>query len=165
MTNKTKIVIGILLISAIIIAIVGIAGNIRKDDKEKKKDELEKMYEYFNQTNNSNDNQIENNAEGSKDETENNNNTVENINQNKNNTVIGKEEQDSKQASQNSANYEQKAIDMAKEEWGISINSYDFQITEKQSDTIYKVTVREQNGNKNAVAIYTIDVEKGTVKE
>ncbi len=165
MTNKTKIVIGILVISAIIIAIVGIAGNIRKDDKEKKKDELEKMYEYFNQTNNSNDNQIENNAEGSKDETENNNNTVENINQNKNNTVIGKEEQDSKQASQNSANYEQKAIDMAKEEWGISINSYDFQITEKQSDTIYKVTVREQNGNKNAVAIYTIDVEKGTVKE
>lgn len=165
MTNKTKIVIGILVISAIIIAIVGITGNIRKDDKEKKKDELEKMYEYFNQTNNSNDNQIENNAEGSKDETENNNNTVENINQNKNNTVIGKEEQDSKQASQNSANYEQKAIDMAKEEWGISINSYDFQITEKQSDTIYKVTVREQNGNKNAVAIYTIDVEKGTVKE
>ena len=54
---------------------------------------------------------------------------------------------------------------MAKEEWGISINSYDFQITEKQSDTIYKVTVREQNGNKNAVEIYTIDVEKGTVKE
>lgn len=165
MTNKTKIVIGILVISAIIIAIVGITGNIRKDDKEKKKDELEKMYEYFNQTNNSSDNQIENNGEGSKDETENNNNTVENINQNKNNTVIGKEEQDSKQASQNSANYEQKAIDMAKEEWGISINSYDFQITEKQSDTIYKVTVREQNGNKNAVAIYTIDVEKGTVKE
>lgn len=165
MTNKIKIIIGILVISAIIIAIVGVTGSIRKDDKEKKKDELTQMYEYFNQTDSSSDNEIENNTVGSKDETENSNNTVENNNQNKNNTVIGKEERDSKQASQNLANYEQKAIDMAKEEWGISVDSFDFDVIEKLSDTIYKVRVTEQNGSKKTVATYTVDVEKGTVKE
>ena len=60
--------------------------------------------------------------------------------------------------------YEQKAIEMAKKEWGISIDSYDFK-AKKESNTVFTVTVEEQNGNKYRVATYTVDVVAGTVVE
>lgn len=158
MTNKTKIIIGILVVSAIIISIVGITGTLKKKDDNESKDELSEIYEdYFNETNETTENEIKNNEEVNEIE----NNTVNN---NTKTPVIGREEQESKKEAANMVDYEQKAIEMAKKEWGISVDSYDFK-AKKESNTVYTVTVEEQNGNKYRVATYTVDVIAGTVVE
>lgn len=158
MTNKTKIIIGILVVSAIIISIVGITGTLKKKDDNESKDELSEIYEdYFNETNETTENEIKNNEEVNEIE----NNTVNN---NTKTPVIGREEQESKKEAANMIDYEQKAIEMAKKEWGISVDSYDFK-AKKESNTVYTVTVEEQNGNKYRVATYTVDVIAGTVVE
>ena len=76
--------------------------------------------------------------------------------------IIGKEEQES-----NTGNIEinnaQKAIELAKEEWAISVDFYNFQ-AELQSDGTYKVTV----SNKTTTAYitsYIVNIETNTVLE
>ncbi len=160
MTNKTKIIIGILVVAAIIIAIVGVTGNLKKKDDNENKDEFLEIYDYFNETNETSENNIEVNEEENKIE----NNTESNTSSNTQSSVIGREEQESKKEADNMVDYEQKAIEMAKEEWGISVDSYDFK-AKKESNTVYTVTVEEQNGNKYRLATYTVDVAAGTVVE
>ncbi|MCI8641719.1 MAG: hypothetical protein HFJ59_07650 [Clostridia bacterium] len=158
MNNRTKIIIGILIVVTIIIAIVGIIGNLKKEDKNENKEEFSEIYNYLNETNEIVENEIDNNEEVNENE----NNTVNN---NATNTpIIGKEEQESKKEADNMVDYEQKAIEMAKKEWGISVESYDF-VAKRESNTVYTVTVEEQNGNKYRLATYTIDVIAGTVVE
>lgn len=158
MTNKTKIIIGILIVTAIIIAIVGITSNLKIKDNNENKEEFSEIHNYFNETNEIVENEIDNNEETNEIE----NNTVNN-NATKTPT-IGREEQESKKEADNMVDYEQKAIEMAKKEWGISVDSYDFK-AKKESNTVYTVTVEEQNGNKYRLATYTVDVAAGTVVE
>ena len=161
MSNKTKIIIGILVVVAVIISIVGIIGNLKEKDNNENKDEFSEMYDYFNETNEDNEtseNQTENNEKANEIE----NNTVNNSTTNAH--IIGKEEQESKKEADKMVDYEQKAIEMAKKEWGISVESYDF-VAKRESNTVYTVTVEEQNGNKYRLATYTIDVIAGTVVE
>lgn len=156
MTNKTKIIIGILVVAAIIIAIVGVTGTFKKKYDNENKDEFSEIYDYFNETNELSENEVI----GNKQENEIDNNTSNNTQSN----IIGKEEQESKKEAANIVDYEQKAIEMAKKEWGISVDSYDFK-AKKESNTVYTVTVEEQNGNKYRLATYTVDVAAGTVVE
>lgn len=165
MTNKTKIIIAILIILAIVVAVFGIVNsNKDENDTNKKQDELDNMLEYFNKTDNNNT-QI-NNMEIENDL------LVENIvsnenqinNETQNNVVVGKEEQES-----NSENTEldnkQKAIELAKEEWAISVDSYDFQVSDVKSDGTYDITVISNDANRTTVAIYNVNVKTETVKD
>ena len=158
MTNRTKIIVGILAVAVIIIAIVGFTGNLKKDDNNENKNEFSEINEYFNETNDISENEIKSDEKVEQIE----NNIVSNTNTNT--PVIGREEQESEKEAANIVDYEQKAIEMAKNEWGISIDSYDFK-AKKESNTVFTVTVEEQNGNKYRVATYTVDVVAGTVVE
>ena len=55
------------------------------------------------------------------------------------------------------------AIELAKKEWAISINSYDFE-AELQNDGTYIVRVRNKT-TRNEVTRYTVNVKTGTVVE
>lgn len=163
MTNKTKIIIGILIIIAIIVLIIGIVGsNIKKVNNNSRKDGISNMANYIDgitpqegQFDNSiNDVDNENNIITGN--SENQNNKVQN------NNVVGREEQDSKNENTEADN-RNIAIELAKKEWNISIDSYNFE-AELKSDGIYEVSVRNKtNGYVNAV--YTVNVKTGTVTE
>lgn len=174
MTNGTKIVIGILAVALIAVGIsVGVglnkksqktnANNINYENKDN-------IYDYLNEVtenntvnesnNNTNENKTENNVEQNKTQNNNtetvikNNNTVENF--------TGKEEQES-QKENTGVSEEETAINLAKQEWGIDIDSFNFEAV-KNNDGTYNVTVRGKTDG-NAVTVYTINVKTGTVTE
>lgn len=164
MTNRTKIIIGILIVAAIVITIFGITKNkIEEDKSNKNNDEFSNILDYINneinmEVNNTVENEIEEN-------------TIQNTivkNEVKNNTttqtsdVIGKEEQESNNENTGIDN-EKIAIDLAKQEWGISIDSYDFQ-AESKGNGIYKVSVINKT-DRNVITIYTVNIKTGTVTE
>ena len=163
MTNKTKIIIAVLLILAVGIAIYGIVSNKKgtENTSVKQEDNLlmyfdERNY-YSNESSNAENNVIENNTV-----TNDTTNQVQDNSSSKTNAVIGKEEQES--SNENiSVNDESKAIELAKKEWGISVDSYDYD-AELQSDGTYIVTVRGKN-DRNAVTSYVVNVKAGTATE
>lgn len=165
MTNKTKIIIAVLLILAVGISIYGIVSNKKgTENTSVKQDELSNMMDYFdernyysNESSNTENNVIENNTV-----TNDTTNQVQDNSSSKTNTVIGKEEQESSDEN-TSVNDESKAIELAKKEWGISVDSYDYD-AELQSDGTYIVTVRGKN-DRNAVTSYVVNVKAGTATE
>lgn len=163
MTNKTKIIIAVLLILAVGIAIYGIVSNKKgtENTSVKQEDNLlmyfdERNY-YSNESSNTENNVIENNTV-----TNDTTNQVQDNSSSKTNTVIGKEEQESSNEN-TSVNDESKAIELAKKEWGISVDSYDYD-AELQSDGTYIVTVRGKN-DRNVVTSYVVNVKAGTATE
>ena len=163
MTNKTKIIIAVLLILAVGIAIYGIVSNKKgtENTSVKQEDNLlmyfdERNY-YSNESSNTENNVIENNTV-----TNDTTNQVQDNSSSKTNTVIGKEEQESSNEN-TSVNDESKAIELAKKEWGISVDSYDYD-AELQSDGTYIVTVRGKN-DRNTVTSYVVNVKAGTATE
>lgn len=164
MSNGTKILIAILIIAAITVGIVG-AVNTTIKKGNKKRGELDEILNYINKTEN---NDEQNNTPI--DNTDVNNTETNYIEENKTeenkieeNNVAGKEEIESNNEN-TEAQDRQKAIQMAKDEWAISADSYDFQATLK-SNGIYEVTVISNDSNRTTVAIYTVDVNAGTVTE
>lgn len=156
MSNGTKILIGVLLILAVIIGVKGaINTNQNKTVDSKQNGEFDGLWEYLNDTKNEtkDENNVNKNEELSNEILEN------NIEEN----VIGKEEEDSKKEN-NEAEDRKKAIQMAKDEWAISVDSYDFQALLKD-DGIYEVTVISNDSNRTTVAIYTVDVNAETIVE
>lgn len=162
MSNGTKILIAILIIAAITIGIVG-AVNTTTKKESKKEGELDEFINYINSTQNNID---KDNKENKIEENKVEENTVKKDTSEDNkvqNNVVGKEEEDSKKENTETQN-KQKAIQMAKDEWAISVDSYDFQAILK-NDGIYEVTVISNDSNRTTVAIYTVDVNAGTVTE
>lgn len=166
MTNKTKIIIAVLLILAVGIAIYGIVSNKKgTENTSVKQDELSNMMDYFDDQNNSSENtniENENNVIENNTVANDTTNQVQDNSSSKTNTVIGKEEQESSNEN-TSVNDESKAIELAKKEWGISVDSYDYD-AELQSDGTYIVTVRGKN-DRNAVTSYVVNVKAGTATE
>lgn len=166
MTNKTKIIIAVLLILAVGIAIYGIVSNKKgTENTSVKQDELSNMMDYFDNQNNSSENtniENENNVIENNTVTNDTTNQVQDNSSSKTNTVIGKEEQESSNEN-TSVNDESKAIELVKKEWGISVDSYDYD-AELQSDGTYIVTVRGKN-DRNAVTSYVVNVKAGTATE
>lgn len=169
MTNRTKIIIGIIAVIVIIAVIFGIIKNKKSEDVETEEKPVEygNVFDYINDMdeNEQQNNVIENNSvveENLVEENlveENKNNTTQNS---VTNTVIGKEEQESSNENTKASN-EEKAVELAKKEWAISVNSYEFQ-PELQNDGTYIVKVINKT-NRNEVTRYTVNVEKGTVVE
>ena len=152
-----------MLILAVGIAIYGIVSNKKgtENTSVKQEDNLlmyfdERNY-YSNESSNTENNVIENNTV-----TNDTTNQVQDNSSSKTNTVIGKEEQESSNEN-TSVNDESKAIELAKKEWGISVDSYDYD-AELQSDGTYIVTVRGKN-DRNAVTSYVVNVKAGTATE
>lgn len=165
MTNRTKIIISTLIIGITIVATVGIINNNKTKMKKKDNDFNNIFNSYVNGTNKDNNkinDVVQNNSEikqNSTTENKVNNNSEKNIIKN---TVIGKEEQESNNENTEVDN-EKIAKDLAKKEWGISVNSYDFE-AELKSEGIYKVSVINKT-NRNVITIYTVNIKTGTVTE
>lgn len=165
MTNKTKIIIGVLIIAIVIVALAGIAQQRKSEDNKsyENEDSINDLFDEYvdeekenNETNNivEENNVIENTVSESK------NSNVQNTNTQS--TVIGKEEQESNKENTEAAD-KQQAIDLAKQEWAISVDSYDFQ-AELKEDKIYEVSVINKT-NRNVITIYTVNLKTGTVIE
>lgn len=163
MTNKTKIIIGILVLVSIIVLIVGIVSSkIKKVSNNTKREGITNIVDYIDDVT-PQEGEVDNTI--NETETINNVTTQNTINQNnkvQNNEVIGREEQESKNENTEADN-RNIAIELAKKEWNISVDSYSFD-AELKSDGIYEVSVRNKtNGYVNAV--YTVNVKTGTVTE
>ena len=79
-----------------------------------------------------------------------------------NNKVVGKEEEESTQGNNEKEN-ENKAIELAKKEWGISVDSYAFDATLNQNGT-YNVVVKNKTTTEY-ITSYTVNVATGVVTE
>ena len=163
MTNKTKIILAILIILAIAVAIFGIASsNKSENNTNKKQDEISEMMNYIDDTDKKDNqiNKIETNNTVLNENTVSNENEIANVVNN--NAVIGKEEQESNIENTEFDN-KQKAIEMAKKEWGISVDSYKFE-AELQSDGTYIVKVINKTDTKEN-ARYIVNVTTETIEE
>ena len=90
-------------------------------------------------------------------------NAIENIENN--NEVVGKEEKQSnmQEPVENKQSNEEMAIELAKKEWGISTNVFEFKATLKE-EGIYEVTVRNKTTTNEETA-YVVNVKTGAVTE
>lgn len=164
MTNGNKIIIGIIIVVLIIAIIFGVSKNKKTDNNEYKNQKVSTdLFNYLNDMGGK-ENQVNNIIENNIDEEnliseENEINEVQNSNSN---AVVGKEEQESNKENTEADNRET-AIKLAKKEWAISVDSYDFQ-AELQSDGTYIVKVINKT-NRNEVTRYTVNVKTGAVVE
>lgn len=168
MTNRAKIIIAIAVILTIGIVIYVRVNNANDKNEEVTTNQTnDDIMNYFDENGTEVENNvIENNDVKTENETVENgvatNNEVTNKNQNNASAVVGKEEQES-----NTENTElqdrEKAVEMEKKEWAISVNSYDFE-PELQSEGIYKVTVRNKT-DRTEVTRYTVNVKTGEIVE
>lgn len=168
MTNKTKIIIGIGAIAVVIAAIFGVVKNNQKTENTSvNEDNFENIFDSFEEENvleENNNIEVENNLieENTVIEKNTTKNQISNNSSTKTETVIGKEEKESSEEN-TTANDKDTAIELAKKEWGISVDSYDYD-AELQSDGTYIVTVRGKN-DRNAVTSYVVNVKDGTATE
>ena len=168
MTNKTKIIIGIVAVTVVIAAIFGVVKNNQKtEDTSVNEDNFENIFDSFEEENvleENNNIEVENNLieENTVIEENTTKNQISNNSSTKTETLIGKEEKESSEEN-TTANDKDTAIELAKKEWGISVDSYDYD-AELQSDGTYIVTVRGKN-DRNAVTSYVVNVKAGTATE
>lgn len=158
MTNGTKITIAIAVIITLSIVVYGKVNNKSKKEENNINSDIS---QYFNEFENNN---IEENVISNEtvDNTEKNENTIKNEVSDNKTTVIGKEEQES--SKENTAiSDEQKAIEIAKNEWAISVDSYDYR-AELQSDGTYVVRVIGKT-DRNEVTRYIVNVKTGVATE
>lgn len=155
MTNGTKITIAIAVIITLSIVVYGKVNNKSKKEENNINSDIS---QYFNEFEN---NDIEENVISNKL-----NETVDNTEKNEvsdnKTTVIGKEEQESSKEN-TSMSDEQKAIEIAKNEWAISVDSYDYR-AELQSDGTYVVRVIGKT-DRNEVTRYIVNVKTGVATE
>lgn len=162
MTNRTKILIGIVIIIIIIAIIFGVAKNKKVDNNEvQNQREFGNVFDYINETNEE-ENQVNNVIENEVVEENIISEEKENTNNIQNNIVVGKEEKESTNEN-TEVNDKETAIELAKKEWAISVNSYDFE-AELQEDGTYIVKVRNKT-TRNEVTRYTVNVKTGAVVE
>ena len=168
MTNGEKIII-----TSIVVVVIAVTSGIFinkniKNKPTKKNDEFNTLEKYFDNNvmeNNTVENVIDNSV------SENETNIVDNVqytNQSNsssnttNNKVVGKEEEESTQGNNEKEN-ENKAIELAKKEWGISVDSYAFDATLNQNGT-YNVVVKNKTTTEY-ITSYTVNVATGVVTE
>lgn len=173
MTNRTKILLGIAIIILISLGVyIGIKNNKNQNSANNIQQNItnniydEYLNDEVNQTNEiDNDilsNEIETNEIDTNEKTTQQNIEKKNTTQSSTNGVIGKEEQESKNEN-TSSNDEETAIKLAKKEWAIDVDSFDFQAN-KNDDGTYSVTVINKK-TRNTEAVYKVNIKTGTVTE
>lgn len=161
MTNGTKITIAIAVIITLSIVVYGKVNNKSKKEENNINSDISQYFNEF-ENNDIEENVISNKLNETVDNTEKNENTIKNEVSDNKTTVIGKEEQES--SKENTAiSDEQKAIEIAKNEWAISVDSYDYR-AELQSDGTYVVRVIGKT-DRNEVTRYIVNVKTGVATE
>ena len=161
MTNGTKITIAIAVIITLSIVVYGKVNNKSKKEENNINSDISQYFNEF-ENNDIEENVISNELNETVDNTEKNENTIKNEVSDNKTTVIGKEEQES--SKENTAiSDEQKAIEIAKNEWAISVDSYDYR-AELQSDETYVVRVIGKK-DRNEVTRYIVNVKTGVATE
>ena len=161
MTNGTKITIAIAVIITLSIVVQGKVNNKSKKEENNINSDISQYFNEF-ENNDIEENVISNELNETVDNTEKNENTIKNEVSDNKTTVIGKEEQES--SKENTAiSDEQKAIEIAKNEWAISVDSYDYR-AELQSDGTYVVRVIGKT-DRNEVTRYIVNVKTGVATE
>ncbi|CDE90246.1 MAG: hypothetical protein ACLR4X_01440 [Clostridia bacterium] len=161
MTNGTKITIAIAVIITLSIVVYGKVNNKSKKEENNINSDISQYFNEF-ENNDIEENVISNELNETVDNTEKNENTIKNEVSDNKTTVIGKEEQES--SKENTAiSDEQKAIEIAKNEWAISVDSYDYR-AELQSDGTYVVRVIGKT-DRNEVTRYIVNVKTGVATE
>lgn len=161
MTNGTKITIAIAVIITLSIVVYGKVNNKSKKEENNINSDISQYFNEF-ENNNIEENVISNELNETVDNTKKNENTIKNEVSDNKTTVIGKEEQES--SKENTAiSDEQKAIEIAKNEWAISVDSYDYR-AELQSDGTYVVRVIGKT-DRNEVTRYIVNVKTGVATE
>lgn len=161
MTNGTKITIAIAVIITLSIVVYGKVNNKSKKEENNINSDISQYFNEF-ENNDIEENVISNKLNETVDNTEKNENTIKNEVSDNKTTVIGKEEQESSKEN-TSMSDEQKAIEIAKNEWAISVDSYDYR-AELQSDGTYVVRVIGKT-NRNEVTRYIVNVKTGVATE
>lgn len=161
MTNGTKITIAIAVIITLSIVVYGKVNNKSKKEENNINSDISQYFNEF-ENNDIEENVISNKLNETVDNTEKNENTIKNEVSDNKTTVIGKEEQESSKEN-TSMSDEQKAIEIAKNEWAISVDSYDYR-TELQSDGTYVVRVIGKT-DRNEVTRYIVNVKTGVATE
>ena len=162
MTTKTKIIIIVLIILALIVGIFGIyKSTLEEQKKGKRKDQIEYMSDLIENT-------VSTPAEANVMQK---NEIIENVIEDTTNaktstssdsTFIGREEQESS-AENTGTNDEEKAIELAKKEWGISVDSYSFNAS-RVSDGVFVVYVINKTNTRTEMT-YTVNIKTGAVTE
>ncbi len=141
---------GLLII--LIIAIIGVlawTGKVYFDEKQ----QLNTTANNKNENNGaSNENKVNEKEQTKEDE-----NTVEEPEEKKN------EQEEEKQNEETSSTNEEKAIELAKKEYGVTDGGIYYRIDQIQSNTEYIVSVR--NKDTSVLAWYIVDIKAGTVKD
>ena len=161
MTNGTKITIAIAVIITLSIVVYGKVNNKSKKEENNINSDISQYFNEF-ENNDIEENVISNKLNETVDNTEKNKNTIKNEVSDNKTTVIGKEEQESSKEN-TSMSDEQKAIEIAKNEWAISVDSYDYR-AELQSDGTYVVRVIGKT-DRNEVTRYIVNVKTGVATE
>lgn len=161
MTNGTKITIAIAVIITLSIVVYGKVNNKSKKEENNINSDISQYFNKF-ENNDIEENVISNKLNETVDNTEKNENTIKNEVSDNKTTVIGKEEQESSKEN-TSMSDEQKAIEIAKNEWAISVDSYDYR-AELQSDGTYVVRVIGKT-DRNEVTRYIVNVKTGVATE
>lgn len=158
MTNRSKIILGTIIVVWIIGIVYVNTKDVKIGNNNQEQDEYNNIFDEYVYGTNNEENKIDNSIENDLVE-----NTIE-TNELENNTesVVGKEEQES---SKENTEIEDKntAIDLAKQEWGISIDSYDFE-AEAQGNGEYTVKVINKT-TRNEITRYTVNIRTGAVVE
>ena len=166
MTNGAKITIAIAVIITLgIVVYVNVNNKPKKENNINSNSDMMKYFEEMDNTNNKIENDnieneiIENTSttDATKDE-----NLVKNETSDSKSNIIGKEEQESSEEN-TGASDEQKAIELAKKEWAISVDSYDYS-AKLQDDGTYVVKVIGKN-DRNEVTRYIVNVKNGVATE
>ena len=161
MTNGTKITIAIAVIITLSIVVYGKVNNKSKKEENNINSDISQNFNEF-ENNDIEENVISNKLNETVDNTEKNENTIKNEVSDNKTTVIGKEEQESSKEN-TSMSDEQKTIEIAKNEWAISVDSYDYR-AELQSDGTYVVRVIGKT-DRNEVTRYIVNVKTGVATE
>ena len=146
-----KALIALMLVAVIVI--LGYTGKIYIDEKK---------LANSNPIQNSQNNTINNSSNENKEENENNQTSEDENKSEEEEKTVEEEPEEEPIQEETSVNDEDKAIDLAKKQFGTSDGVY-YRIEQIQSNGVYIVSVRDNETTRD-LAWYTVDVKNGTVK-
>ena len=122
----------------------------------------EKKLANSNPIQNAQNNTINNSSNENKEENENNQTSEDENKSEEEEKKVEEEQEEEPTQEETSVNDEDKAIDLAKKQFGTSDGVY-YRIEQIQSNGVYIVSVRDNETTRD-LAWYTVDVKNGTVK-
>lgn len=146
-----KALIALMLVAVTVI--LGYTGKIYIDEKK---------LANSNPIQNSQNNTINNSYNENKEENENNQTSEDENKSEEEEKTVEEEPEEEPIQEETSVNDEDKAIDLAKKQFGTSDGVY-YRIEQIQSNGVYIVSVRDNETTRD-LAWYTVDVKNGTVK-